>query len=399
MNQYLTEERTNAGRQHEFDTVKAISIFLMIGIHILENVLTSLESPLAAFFYSGSNKFAAATVFMFMMGAGSVYTKHDSPKDFTERGILLLTFGWMLNFIRYFAMDAIGYCLFREQSSLNHMTLFLSGDIMQFAGLAFFTLALFRKAGFSSLKMLLTAIVMSILGTALAGRQTGSYPVDQLIGFFWGTYSESYFPLLSWFIFVAAGRCYGELYIRLRDKRQWHLHTVPFGLAASIAYIILAGKQQRIFLIGSEMTGYCWMRLPDAAGCILIAMTLAGLIFLLSGGKKIALCSEISGNINKYYCVSWALIVILFYSTDYVTYKNNNMMFLAMLAGVFLLTMLIIRTYQKNMEQRFAAFFGRHKAFWLCFVWIAAICITVFSFTAATEYPNMFNGYLLDLRA
>ena len=97
--------------------------------------------------------------------------------------------------------------------------------------------------------MLLISIAMSLMGTFLEGVSTGCYPVDQILGFFWGTYSESYFPLFYWFIFVAAGHWFGEKYQFLRDKMQFHTVSLLVGLMIpqkAVPVIIHPSSENRI---------------------------------------------------------------------------------------------------------------------------------------------------------
>ena len=76
----------NTGRQFEVDVAKAFAVFFMIVVHVFEHTVTYDESPLwylVEFFGCAPS----AGVFMFVMGLGMVYTRHDSPADFVRRGI------------------------------------------------------------------------------------------------------------------------------------------------------------------------------------------------------------------------------------------------------------------------------------------------------------------------
>lgn len=95
----LSDKNVNTGRQFEIDVAKFFAIPFMICIHFYEqfggygfankipdtlfrNVIEFIGGPLAA------------PVFMFSMGIGMVYTRHDSASDFIRRGGKLLLTGY-----------------------------------------------------------------------------------------------------------------------------------------------------------------------------------------------------------------------------------------------------------------------------------------------------------------
>lgn len=93
----FANQKVNTGRQIEWDFSKVFAIILMITTHYF------------AFCSFGSVDYGkitdigfiltqcSAPIFMFAMGIGMAYTRHDSPREFIVRGIKLLMLGLIVN--------------------------------------------------------------------------------------------------------------------------------------------------------------------------------------------------------------------------------------------------------------------------------------------------------------
>jgi len=104
-----------------------------------------------------------------------------------------------------------------------------NADILQFAGLAFMLLALCERLKMSSWWLLVLSIIMNVTGTVLTatGQFTSSYPVNQVLGFFYHTPTCSCFPRLNWLIFVAAGNIMGKVYKESDDIDRIFSFIIP----------------------------------------------------------------------------------------------------------------------------------------------------------------------------
>ena len=233
----FSETEVNTGRQLEFDLAKALSIVLMIWTHVYEQLFPGFCPPASAV---NSNWVAAiymSTTFMICMGIGMVYTRSCTPKDYAHRGWRLLLTGLLLVFCRDVVPGMTSWWITGDERALAAQVCDLGVDILQFAGLAFLTMALLRRLGLGYGAIFGISVLMSVAAWPLEGVQTGCYPLDQLLGYFWGTDTESYFPLLSWFIFVAAGALFGKMYRRLQDKRAFHRICLPVGMVLTAVYL------------------------------------------------------------------------------------------------------------------------------------------------------------------
>ena len=86
----------------------------------------------------------SAGVFMFVMGLGMVYTRHDSPADFVRRGIKLLMAGYLLNFFRQTLLLAVVNAFFKESGYDGGSLLgtFLKMNDIEFPGVTGLALSL-----------------------------------------------------------------------------------------------------------------------------------------------------------------------------------------------------------------------------------------------------------------
>ncbi len=392
----FADRPVNTGRQKELDLLKGITIILMILIHVFGEVdkesINALHQSITVF----GDYPLGATAFMFCMGIGLAYTRHNSSGEFIKRGVLLLTFGQVLNICRYVLPNLAGYFFLGDAELLRNLCLIISVDIMQFAGLAFLTMGILKKLHAGDGAVFAASMLMSILGSVLDGVQTSNYFVNQLLGFFWGTDTESYFPLLNWFIFPAAGLWFGGWYKRLTDKRRFFTRIFAVGIPLYILYCIsLRFPEWPVFRFRyGDTVKFTRMYLPDALCCIVFVVTLAGICWLLSHVLPEALmkpAAYLSKNINKFYCVSYCVIITVCY---FVEETSPNTVIFGVSTAITLLTAGIIIFYQRFLERSFVAFFSRHALFWTLAVWIASFIIAFIVFNVYDEYPNFLNYYL-----
>ena len=214
--------------------------------------------------------------------------------------------------------------------------------------------------------MLLISIFLSIAGTLLEGVQTGNYGIDQILGFFWGTYSESYFPLFNWFIFVAAGQWFGKKYRDLKDKKRFHLISLPVGIVVCTAYIYISfNGEQDVFKGLTSEVFLAHRPFADAIVCLPINIALISLCYFL--GKMIPhrampLLTHPARHINQYYCISWVIICFLYYDFC-VVHFNTDSEVACWWQIVLALTIVTVIVYNRYLQKSVVEFFGKRRTF------------------------------------
>ncbi len=392
----MDSEVKQKSRLYEFDLVKSLCIITMIWAHVFECLSIGFYPSFSHTVVYVVGSIWGATSFMLCMGIGMTYTRHNTAEDFIHRGFNLLTIGFALLFARDFIPILASCIIYSNTDALPFLILCVALDILQFAGLAYILAGLLKKCKIGSVGVLIISIVLSIAGTLLEGVQTGNYGIDQILGFFWGTYSESYFPLFNWFIFVAAGQWFGGKYQNLQNKNQFHLISFLVGSAICAAYLYISfNMEQKVFKgLASEL--YLAHRpFTDAIACLPINVALISLCYFvgkLIPQKAMLLLAHPAKYINQYFCISWVIISILDYDFKYVHLSTDSGVVCWWLI-VLTLTILSVIVYNRYMKNGVVKFFGRRRTFWTIFVWTVCIGAFIWALFTYDTYPNFINGY------
>ncbi len=402
INSIISKDRVNTGRQREVDALKAFSIIMMIITHCIDDLYPNYDEH---FISSLINDVLAQTIgaqgFMICMGLGMIYSRHAEPKAYVQRGVNILIIGQLLNLIRYGLIFCVSYAISGDPLARAYSFLVFSSDILQFAGLFLILSGLIMHLKLKPGHVFGIAVIMNVIGMGLAGRiHTGSYAIDQLLGMFIYTDSESYFPLFNWFIFPAFGMLLGELLTHVSDKKKYYaLMAIPCTIVTVIYYCIAIGYDQPVFTAIREWKSFCYMRLPDALAMFFINTLVLCIWFFVTLGlpdKAMQPVLFVSRNINRYYCVHSVFIYIAAGVLELALGVEINSPARCYLTALIILicTTVIIWFYEKHMARKCVEFFGRHKYVWYAIVIILSIAICVWSAAGVSEFPNVTNDYL-----
>jgi len=268
---------------------------------------------------------------------------------------------------------------------------------MQLAGLAFLLMALLQKCGLKNWMIFAFAVLLSVCATFLEHIQTGCYAFDQLLGFFWGTDTESFFPLFNWFIFIAGGKWFGSLYMRIADKNKFFLIAAPLGIIC-FALIWYLQKHTDCTLFNSfdeNYYGFSWIRLPDALSVLIMAPAVIGLFYLFSKilpSKTVDVLSYPSKHINQFYCVSWWWIMVVYL----FRWADSTVALFSIWFNIVTITTISVVLYNNHYKEIVESFCSRHKTVLTILVWVLTLGAAFFSFATRSEFPNVFNGYLMN---
>jgi hypothetical protein len=375
---------------------------MMIITHCIDDLYPNYDEH---FISSLINDVLAQTIgaqgFMICMGLGMIYSRHAEPKAYVQRGVNILIIDQLLNLIRYGLIFCVSYAISGDPLARAYSFLVFSSDILQFAGLFLILSGLIMHLKLKPGHVFGIAVIMNVIGMGLAGRiHTGSYAIDQLLGMFIYTDSESYFPLFNWFIFPAFGMLLGELLTHVSDKKKYYaLMAIPCTIVTVIYYCIAIGYDQPVFTAIREWKSFCYMRLPDALAMFFINTLVLCIWFFVTLGlpdKAMQPVLFVSRNINRYYCVHSVFIYIAAGVLELALGVEINSPARCYLTALIILicTTVIIWFYEKHMARKCVEFFGRHKYVWYAIVIILSIAICVWSAAGVSEFPNVTNDYL-----
>ena len=330
MAKMFSNELVNSGRQVELDLAKCLAIFFMIFLHCLM-VTSGFANDISLFLQRGIGQLVggpfAAPVFMFAMGVGFAYSRHQDTIYLIKRGIKLMLLGLVVNVGEFILPHFLAGKLLGEWDifPIAGGLLLFCIDILAFAGMAMILVGVLRKLKLSAKQIVIVALVLSIAGWILRFHDFGSNVPNLIAGYFIGSAGGfTAFPLFNWFVFPAAGLLFGEYYIRCNNKKKL-LRLWPLGLAISVAYFVTSWFMPEGFL--AEIHHYYFMTTIDAMFCLMCIYGVIGLCYcaaLVLPDSAKRFFSIISGNLNAIYVIQWYLIPLTYI---FICYFNRDVIF------------------------------------------------------------------------
>jgi uncharacterized membrane protein len=312
----MKKEKT---RQVEFDYAKTIAIFFMVIIHVIEELSTVDIDALPSGFWENFIQFGAgplaAPVFIFAMGVGIVFSRHQEPIQLFKRGLKLWAAALCLNICRDVIPRLIVSLI--SGSSPEWATLryqLFNIDILHFAGLAFILTALFKKIKVPVLALVPVGILMQAAGNelSLAFKPTGIAEI--VLSYFFNTGGDlSCFPLLTWYASLAVGILAGTIIKEYRDHLKkiysiglWGGLSLLFGFVVGCHYYDLDIR----FLHALYQDAFYRQTFFHFLYNTLIIIVVISLLYLITGKQKknIAFFDFCGKNLTMIYLVQWMII-------------------------------------------------------------------------------------------
>lgn len=330
------------------DIAKSIAIVFMVLVHLFEELLP-YERQVGVWrgvIYSVLGSPFAAPIFMFCLGVGIVYTRSNQPKQLMKRGWSILVIGLVLNIMRFVIPMGTMWQITKDNYYFEYVyENFFSVDILQFSGLVFFFFALVKRMKISNMYLAVIGILCSFAGGLLVDLSTGSYAADVVTGLFYRSYESSYFPFLSWIIFPIAGYIMGQYFSKVEDRSAFYKrYSLPCGIVAIALFTMAAIGEQWSF---GEDSKYYGMGLDQGIGCLFFIVGIMGVYYWM-GTVLSAPIMKIAGimakDLNRIYCISWVIIVIIECFFNYYDYTTFPMLGLIPLcAAVTIVTVWLAR--------------------------------------------------------
>ena len=313
----MNKEVVNVGRQEELDWAKFLAIVAMICVHVYEQLsIVDIEVvPTDAFriileFVAGP---LTAPLFMFCMGVGIMYSNNSAPLQMVKRAFNLLRNGYLLSFFKGTILVAIALALGYTINWTLADSLFLV-SILQFAGMAFLTIALMKKLRISLPVMLVISLALSVLGGQLSELDFSGSWLQYLFGLFFETNYVTTFPLFRWIFYPVFGMIFGYFLLRTTDKSRFYLRIFPIGIlgavAFSIIYTALGFDLITMFMLSGRV--YYSQSLLHYLFTSLVIMAVLPVYYFLSVKIKIEpvnkAVSYLGENLGSIYLAQWMII-------------------------------------------------------------------------------------------
>ena len=311
-------KRVNTGRQFEVDFVKFLAIPFMILVHAYEqfgafdheHIFPDTVFRHVIEFLGGP---PAEPVFLFCIGIGMIYSKHNSPLDYVKSGLKLLLAGYLLNFFRQTLPQFIGIMI-GVGEGLDPIGGLFMVDIFQFAGMAFLTVALMKKAKISTFTICAIAFLIqaAVIWTTKINFEPGI--IQSLLGLIIPSGTFTPFPLTLWFVFPAAGMLFGEYLQKCEDKKEMYTKLLAISLvifASLTSSCLYFGIDIRnMFVLYEDL--YYHTSMIGTLWTMCIVMSLLAISYLvlrkLEGTKVGTFVRYCSTNFNTIYFIQWLVI-------------------------------------------------------------------------------------------
>ena len=394
----FSKEKVNMGHQCEIDYLKALGVFLMVETHYFDEFSPGYFSEIIYFL----SFILGAAGFMLLMGIGMQYSRYHAPKNYIARGIGLLTMGQLLNLLRDCLPNLLAYWATGKNVFISRALQVIEADILPFAGLSFFLLAFMKTLKLSSGTILIISLIMNIAAYPLFNimESPKNFLLSQFLGFFVLTDAESFFPLCSYFVFVAFGYWLGDLYQHMTNKDKFYNLVLIICLPLVTIYYYFRSHYDIPYLpeyFSDEH--YCLCPGPDAiASCMtnLIALALFYKLDEMLGGKTPEFVTHAGKNLNQYYIIS---CIIIFHSCIYIIATKGEHAPKEVKAPTFFsLMVIVICRITIDMNDKYIGFTitklkKPKQNIVFALVWILSIISVIYIYPKVEVYSTFWNNY------
>lgn len=205
--------------------------------------------------------------------------------------------------------------------------------------------------------------------------------LNQTIGFFVGN-DDTHFPFINWFIYVAAGIAYGELYTRIKDKSAYHRIVLPVSLVLCIILLYISFNVPNPFLLKYSHSDFYHYRVGicDAIVDILVVICAISLLAQLPEKLPIGIVGDFSKYLMNYYIISWMVLQVevstMKFMGIYADFPANLFSGLCLFGLTIALTHLGVKLYLKYGKARLAPIFDSPT--YMATVWVVAIAFELY---------------------
>ena len=335
---WISKDKINTGRQQELDLARAIPVMSLPFVHCVIECCSAetINHPIPFLFNVIIGAPLGAPIFMFCMGISLVYSKHSDAKEIMRRGLILFIAGFILNMMRFGIPYLIGYMITGEADRFLAPILYkiFGNDILQFAGLALLLFGFLKKQKLQDHVIVIIAVIMSLIGWCFRHMNFGIPVVNVILGHIIGTeepngFVLSDFPVMNWFLVPVAGYIFGNILIRLQDKKKFYLPFIPMFAVIYWVYFAIEtrlhfGKMAGGATLVEEENAYYHAEFFDIISYIVCAIGMLGVYYLITSHcpeKLNKFFQSVSRNITRIYVIHWFFVVM---STNVILYKVNG---------------------------------------------------------------------------
>lgn len=296
----MKENKIYKKRLLHLDFARAIAVLFMFTQHcmIIHDIYAG-ETTLLGQIFIVSGTAPAAPIFLLIMG---IFIKQSNAplKKNIVRGLKIFLLGYILNIFR-FVIPLLIAKLSGEtlQSDESILSMFLSVDIFQLAGLAFIITSVLKRV--SDNKFILPAIILIILliSPLLWGVMENYFFLQPL----WGSSGNVYFPLFPWLIYPLLGLYQSNFFYKINEKKR-----IVRSIIVGISAIIISVLTLDYFTIGDYYRSGLAVHIGIIGFIFLWIPLCYGIVQLFNEGSKLSKAyTFFSKNVTSIYFIQWIL--------------------------------------------------------------------------------------------
>ena len=399
-NSIFSKENVNMGHQPEFDYLKTIGVFDIALCHVY-------------IFFEFCNLFGlvkflslilTAGALMVLMGLGMKYSRHQELKYYFFRGFVLLTLAQYFNFLRDCLPNLIAWWITGKKNFISRAMLILRSDILTFAGLAHFLMGFMKKMKLSDKCIMIIGFIMNLIAYPLFKimKSPNSFLLSQLLGFFVSTDAEAYFPVLSFFVYVAFGYWLGGIYQKISNKDKFHNLILIFLLPIMLIYYYCRNFYNFSILpeLGSEENIQLTPASDAISRCIASMVFLAGFYKIDKMlGKTPYFVSHCGKNLTQYYMISFIITIQtevflkVIKGDNFTQHWKCSDLFAFMLMFI---SRILIEINDKYIHFTIIALKNPMRNIVFALIWIITIISVIYIYPKVEVYATQWNDYLIE---
>lgn len=371
LSNFFSNEQVNKGRQPAFDLCKTLCIILMILCHVFYAIkYTTTPTLNPTYIAHNLVRLLGAQFFMFSMGVGLAYSRHDTAACCARRGIILLLTGYMLNFLREILPWIVTgiYPMFSNIMTNNKFLMLLSCDILQFAGLAFMYFAIAKHFKWSNITIFVITLCITVVGAFCTNEISLRLTTDTFYYSFIGllipiknftTSDYVCFSFSNWIIYPVVGWLFGKAIKCCYNLDKFYLYMLEISLPLFLlAWAAFDAVGKNMWLILMNPVVYHQQNpiiLAVYLNIIAIAISIAHLLSIhLEKFKFWNVIKHLSSELPTLYIISWIAIgwlgAYLKFNRKFLTKDFEDIFFI--FVGVLVISEIYI--FLKNNYKKFA---------------------------------------------
>lgn len=212
--------------------------------------------------------------------------------------------------------NVFSFKLYCRRTSGVFIIIIIANDILQFAGLSFILVGIFKWYNVRTIKIFIVSIGFSLIASYSPDLTFSNIYLNQLLGHFIGTYgmnNVSCFPILNWFIIPVCGMFFGENLITCNDKDELYTKIIkPTSTLTFIMLIVGLITMNGMFSVTGgtvpEKLNYLHASLPDIVILIIVSLFIGSLFYFVAKKSSPAVIDFIRRTINNVtviYIIQW----------------------------------------------------------------------------------------------